>query len=70
MEVLEISNSSAIAKISFADKEVGVAYTSNPEHYYIFECDTPEDVKTQVQSAESIGKLISMLKKNGTLKIV
>jgi hypothetical protein len=70
MEVLEISNSSAIAKISFTDKEVGVAYTSNPEHYYIFECDTPEDVKTQVQSAESIGKLISMLKKNGTLKIV
>jgi hypothetical protein len=26
MEVLEITNSSAIAKISFTDKEVGVAY--------------------------------------------
>lgn len=70
MQVLEITNSSAIAKISFTDKEVGVAYTSNPEHFYLFECDTPDEVKSEIESTESVGKLISTLKKNGKLKVI
>ena len=70
MEVLEITNSSAIAKISFTETQVGVAYTYNPEKFYLFDCDNPDEVKEKVQSAESVGKLISTLKKNGKLKII
>jgi len=70
MQVLEITNSSAIAKISFDENQVGVAYSSNPEKFYLFDCDNPDDVKNRIESAESVGKLISTLKKNGELKIV
>jgi hypothetical protein len=70
MEVLEISNSSAIAKVYFDESEnqVGVAYTYKPEQFYIFHCDILESVKQQIQSTESVGKLISSLKKDGTLQ--
>jgi hypothetical protein len=69
MEVLEISNSSAIAKISFnsEDSEVGIAYTSTPEKFYIFKCDDVVSVQEQIKAADSVGKLISELKKEGTL---
>lgn len=69
MEVLEISNSSAIAKISFnsEDNEVGVAYTYKPDKFYIFKCDDVVSVQDQIKNADSVGKFISELKKDGTL---
>jgi hypothetical protein len=72
MEVLEITNSSAISKISFNDEtsEVGIAYSYKPETFYLFKCDEIEVVKDKIQTAESIGKLISQLKKEGTLQTV
>jgi hypothetical protein len=72
MEVLEISNSSAIAKISFnsEDNEVGVAYTYKPDKFYVFKCDDLVSVQDQIKVADSVGKLISDLKKDGTLVAV
>ena len=72
MEVLEIENSSAIAKISFnlEKNEVGVAYTYKPDTFYVFHCDELKAIKSQIQSAESVGKLISQLKKDGTLQTI
>jgi hypothetical protein len=69
MEVLEISNSSAIAKISFnsEDNEVSVAYTYKPDKFYVFKCDDLVSVQDQIKVADSVGKLISDLKKDGTL---
>jgi hypothetical protein len=69
MEVLEITNSSAIAKISFDydEKQVGIAYTYKPEQVYLFKCDDLTYVKEQVNVAESVGKLVSQLRKDGTL---
>jgi hypothetical protein len=69
MEVLEISNSSAIAKISFnsEDNSVGVAYTYKPDKFYVFKCDDLVSVQDQIKVADSVGKLISDLKKDGTL---
>lgn len=69
MEVLEIMNSSAIAKISFDydEKQVGIAYTYKPEQVYLFKCDDLTYVKEQVNVAESVGKLVSQLRKDGTL---
>jgi hypothetical protein len=69
MEVLEISNSSAIAKISFDSEtsEVGVAYTYKPDKFYVFKCDDLVSVQDQIKVADSVGKLISDLKKDGTL---
>ncbi len=70
MEVLEIENSSAVAKVSFDYEEntVGVAYTYKPELFYIFGCDDVMTVREQIKSAESVGKFISQLKKEGTLQ--
>lgn len=72
MEVLEIENSSAISKIQFDDEQnqVGVAYTYKPDTFYLFQCDELKTVKTQIQSTESVGKLISQLKKDGTLQTI
>ena len=69
MSVLEVTNSSAIAKVSFETElqEVGVAYNSNPDTFYVFKCDNVEDVQKQVETAESVGKLIAQLKKNSVL---
>jgi hypothetical protein len=69
MEVLEVTNSSAIAKISFDydEKQVGIAYTYKPEQVYLFKCDDLTYVKEQVNVAESVGKLVSQLRKDGTL---
>ena len=70
MQVLEFTDSSAIAKIQFDNEQnqVGVAYTYKPELFYVFGCDDVSFVKEQVEVAESIGKLISQLKKEGTLQ--
>jgi hypothetical protein len=72
MEVLEITNSSAISKISFNDEtsEVGIAYSYKPETFYLFKCNEIEVVKDKVQTAESVGKLISQMKKDGVLMSV
>jgi hypothetical protein len=72
MEVLDIQTSSAIAKISFNQEtnEVGVAYTYKPDKFYIFKCDDVVSVQDQIKTAESVGKFISELKKNGTLVAV
>lgn len=69
MEVLEFTDSSAIAKIQFDNEQnqVGVAYTYKPEKVYVFNCNDLNLVKEQVEVAESIGKLISQLRKDGTL---
>lgn len=76
MEVLEISTSGAIAKLSFNEEtsEVGVAYTYKPDKFYIFKCDSIEGFKGKLRNTwnagESVGKLISQLKKEGTLQTV
>ena len=68
MEILEIQNSSAISKISFNEQEniVGISFTSNPTQEYLFVCDEIENVKSQFQTTESVGKLINLFRKNGT----
>jgi hypothetical protein len=72
MEVLEFTDSSAIAKIQFDDVEnqVGVAYTYKPDKVYVFNCNDLTLVKEQVKVAESVGKLISQFRKDGTLTSV
>jgi hypothetical protein len=69
MEVLEITNSSAIARIEFDNEynQVGIAYTYKPEQVYLFKCDDLTYVKEQVTLAESVGKLVSQFRKDGTL---
>ncbi len=69
MEVLEFTDSSAIAKIQFDDEQnqVGIAYTYKPEKLYIFNCNDLTLVKEKVKTAESVGKLVSELRKDGTL---
>lgn len=76
MEVLEIHTSGAIAKLSFNEEtsEVGVAYTYKPYKFYVFKCDSIEGFKGKLRNTwnagESVGKLISQLKKEGTLQTV
>ena len=76
MEVLEIHTSGAIAKLSFNTEtsEVGVAYTYKPDKFYVFKCDSIEGFKGKLRNTwnagESVGKLISQLKKEGTLQTV
>ena len=72
MEVLEFTDSSAIAKIQFDNEQnqVGVAYTYKPEKVYVFNCNDLSFVKEQVEVAKSIGKLISQMKKEGVLQSV
>ena len=69
MEVLEFTDSSAIAKIQFdyEQNQVGIAYTYKPEQVYIFKCDDLTMVKEQVKTTESVGKLVSQFRKDGTL---
>ena len=72
MQVLEFTDSSAIAKIQFDNEQnqVGVAYTYKPEKVYVFNCNDLSFVKEQVEVAKSIGKLISQMKKEGVLQSV
>jgi hypothetical protein len=69
MEVLEFTDSSAIAKIQFDydENQVGIAYTYKPDKVYLFNCDDLTMVKEQVKIAESVGKLVSQFRKDGTL---
>ena len=69
MEVLEFTDSSAIAKIQFDydENQVGVAYTYKPDKVYVFKCNDLTLVKEQIKVAESIGKLVSQFRKDGTL---
>lgn len=69
MEVLEFTDSSAIAKIQFDDEQnqVGIAYTYKPDKVYVFNCNDLTSVKEKVKLAESVGKLVSELRKDGTL---
>jgi hypothetical protein len=72
-KVLEIRDSSAIAKISFNEEtnEVGIAFTYKPDNVYIFECENVSDFETQVNNIldakESIGKFVASSRKDGTL---
>lgn len=69
MLTIEIEDSSAIAKISFDydESQVGIAYTSNPEKIYVFKCEDLDSVLEKVETAVSVGKLVSQLRKDGTL---
>lgn len=74
MKTLEIQNSSAIAKISldYDGSQVGIAYTYKPELFYLFRCDDVSSFEDTIEDAvnrdESLGKLISQLRKDGTLE--
>lgn len=74
MEIIEIKNSSAIAKIVFNNEKniVGICFTSNVEKSYDFYCEAFEDTKTKIieinSLGESIGKLIHSYRKDGTLE--
>jgi hypothetical protein len=76
MEVLEISTSGAIAKLSFNTEtsEVGVYFKYNTDKSYLYGCDDIEGFRGKIHntfnSGESIGKLISQSKKDGTLKVL
>jgi len=76
MEVLDIHTSGAIAKLSFNQEtsEVGVAYTYKPDKFYIFKCDSIEGFKGKLRNTwnagESVGKMISQMKKDGVLMSV
>lgn len=76
MEVLEFTDSSAIAKIQFdyEENQVGIAYTSNPDKFYAFKCDGIGGFKVKIldafESGESVGKLISQLRKDGSLQSI
>ena len=76
MEVLEISTSGAIAKLSFNTEtsEVGIAYTYKPDKFYLFKCDSIEGFKGKLRNTfnagESVGKMISQMKKDGVLMSV
>ena len=69
MEVLEFTESSSIAKIQFDDEQnqVGIAYTYKPDKVYVFNCNDLTLVKEKVKVADSVGKLVSELRKDGTL---
>jgi len=75
MKLLEITNSSAISKISFCDDEniVGVCYTSS-DRMYEFYCEDISEIQAQITEAhekgESLGKLIHSLKKEGKLEVI
>lgn len=76
IEIIEIQNSSAISKIEFNNESniVGICFTSNSEKTYDFYCETFEETKNKIkethESGESVGKLVSTLRKNGTLEVV
>ena len=72
MEVLEFTDSSAIAKIQFDydENQVGVAYTYKPDKVYVFKCDDIDFVKNEIKVADSVGKLVSQFRKDGTLSSV
>ncbi len=75
-KLLEFADSSAIAKISLDDKnnEVGVAFTSKPDNFYLFECDDVTEFESMVNEVvdakESLGKFIAISRKDGTLVAV
>jgi hypothetical protein len=75
-KVLEFVDSSAIAKISLDDEtnEVGVAFTSNSDNFYLFKCDDVSDFEDSVnvvlQNQDSLGRFISLARKDGTLTAV
>jgi hypothetical protein len=75
-KLLEFADSSAIAKISLDDKnnEVGVAFTSKPDNFYLFECDDVTEFESMVNEVvnakESLGRFIAISRKDGTLVAV
>ena len=75
-KVLEFADSSAVAKISIdnINNEIGVAFTSKPDNFYIFECGDVSKFETKVAEVigakESLGKFIASSRKDGTLVAV
>ena len=76
LKFLEFVDSTAVAKISLDNEtnEVGVAFTSNPDKFYLFECDDVNDFEESVnvvlQNQDSLGRFISLSRKDGTLTAV
>ncbi len=72
-KVVEFTNSSAVAKISYdgQNRQVGVAFNYKPDNFYVFECkdvdEFEEKVNETVTSNQSLGKFISLSRKDGTL---
>jgi hypothetical protein len=72
-KVLEFVDSSAVSKISIDNdnREIGIAFTSKPENFYLFECDDVSEFETKVdeviKAKESLGKFIALSRKDGTL---
>lgn len=72
-KLLEFVDSSAISKISLDDEnnEVGVAFTSKPDNFYLFECGNVNEFENMVNEVinakESLGKFIAISRKDGTL---
>lgn len=74
MKTIEITNSSAISRITIDEKShtVGVAYTSDQGKLYEFHCEVPTEVEERItlalQNNESVGKLFHVLKKEGAIE--
>ncbi|NDB83552.1 MAG: hypothetical protein EB127_12635 [Alphaproteobacteria bacterium] len=72
-KVLEFVDSSAVSKISIDNdnSEIGIAFTSKPENFYLFECDDVSEFEVKVneviKAKESLGKFIALSRKDGTL---
>ena len=71
MKTLEV-NSSAISNFSFnySTNRVGVVFRYNPEKCYFFGCEDIYDVEEKLMGAESVGKMVSQMRKDGTLTSV
>jgi hypothetical protein len=75
-KVLEFADSSAISKISLdpIKGEVGVAFTYKPDLFYLFECEDVDDFENSVNEVvsanDSIGKFVSLSRKDGTLTAI
>lgn len=73
MEILEITTSSAISRITFnqEDNLVGISFTYSPKKEYLFYCESNMDeIKSKILMVDSVGKLVNKFRKDGTFKPV
>ena len=68
MKTLEV-NSSAISNFSFnySTNRVGVVFRYNPEKCYLFDCADIVAAEERLMGAESVGKMVAEMRKDGTL---
>jgi hypothetical protein len=75
-KVLEFADSSAISKIAidYNSNQVGVAFTSSPENFYYYECNDVEDFEENlnvvIDNQDSVGRFLSLARKDGSLTSV